>query len=425
MKNVYKESVVSFVIILCIFLPLFISLDFSAGINFDAWVYHKYQRPSVPLSAVFLVILFLLNIRNVLLDIDNNVWVLVGILMLYMIINVYFGINRAVVIGIGMLVPILSYYVFKQLFSNKRVLDILYYSLAFFIILKLFTDTFLFFGIIFGDIVVTPADNNYAYPNFTVESIISLLDSSKLPFSTMFFLDPSIVVYIYYTYFSFVYYLMITLAVHFVLRKKHVLLSMLLIMVSFVVMREMMSRVFIYGVLLCIPIVIYFVMLEFRLRYKLPVVKTSTFFNVLLFFVFVVTVIIGNVELNKINIDHSLLARYEMWYRYFDVFEFKHLIFPFLNSNRYVSGDLHNQFLEMFSYFGVSVMLYFHIIRGFFVSIIPNYKVISFMLIFILLISMLIQSNLTHLYLGVIIGAVLAVLNTDSSDDAKAVLRNE
>ena len=127
-----------FVIILS---PIFISLDFSQGLKFDQLVQlgkFKYKYPSIPISVLIISVLSIYNLKDLLSN--KRIQILFFLVLMYMCINLYFGITRAAIVGTGMMFIVVSYYIFLRIINNRNVYKFFYMALSFVIIIKLLFD---------------------------------------------------------------------------------------------------------------------------------------------------------------------------------------------------------------------------------------------------------------------------------------------
>ena len=124
-----------FVIILS---PIFISLDFSQGLKFDQLVQlpkFKYKYPSIPISVLIISVLSICNLKDLLFN--KRIQILFFLVLMYMCINLYFGITRAAIVGLGMMFIVVSYYIFLRIINNRNVYKFFYMALSFVIIIKI------------------------------------------------------------------------------------------------------------------------------------------------------------------------------------------------------------------------------------------------------------------------------------------------
>ena len=80
------------------------------------------------------------------------------------------------------------------------------------------------------------------------------------------------------------------------------------------------------------------------------------------------------------------------------------LLLPFLNDyrNHISHGSLHNELLEIFSYFGLfSLLFFFELYKIFSQQTINGYSMVVKLILFVIIIGTLIQSNILNPYLSV------------------------
>jgi hypothetical protein len=182
-----------------------------------------------------------------------------------------------------------------------------------------------------------------------------------------------------------------------------------LLAISVLAVHSPNSRLFIYGIY-SIPLLYIF--------YNFTKWKLEKYFYLFLTVSIFVTVAISTIEFNLH--DSSLATRNYLAYQYFDNLKLKNIFFPFINTFRYeTTGSLHNELLEIFSFFSFIIVYYYYLIMKIFVNVSKKYQVFSFFLIFIIIMGSLIQINLSNPYIGIMIGAVLAVLSEEGSRHAE------
>ncbi|PHR71952.1 MAG: hypothetical protein COA66_07035 [Arcobacter sp.] len=123
----------------------------------------------------------------------------------------------------------------------------------------------------------------------------------------------------------------------------------------------------------------------------------------------IITFVIGLLDFTVT--DASLSARYSNAHRYFDDFSLKNVFLPFINTHRLeAEGSLHNELLEIFSFFGFVIIYYYYLLRNMFCNVKNEYKLISYLLMFIILTGALIQINISNPYVGIMLGCTLAII---------------
>ena len=380
-----------FVIILC---PIFISLDFSQGLKFDQfYTYLKYKYPSIPISVLIISALSMCNLRSLLCN--KRLQILFFLVLMYMCLNLYFGITRAAIVGLGMMIIIVSYYIYLRIINNRNTYTNFYIALSFIIIVKLLFDIYTLVPFVTQDL------NDYG------DYDISILGytAQKIVFITPYFISKYFLIYNFYDYFPFIYFLATALSIHNFLRKKYLILSTIILIVSNVAIIDTLSRLFIYSIYL-IPFLYIF--------YQLAKLSLERYFYLFLFVSLAVILIISFFSF-KLS-DPGLLSRYIHIHKYFGNFSLVNLIFPFLNEHRIeTSGSLHNELLEIFSFFGFVIVYYFFLLREIFCNTKREFKFISYLLMFVLIIGTLIQINISNPYVGIITGVIFAVISSGST----------
>lgn len=367
-------------IIFLILCPIFISLDISDGLKFDAYYFNVYNYPSIPISILVLGIISVLNFK--IFFKNKSFLILSFFIILYIFLNILFGNTRAIVVGIGMLLFFISYIIF----CNKKYkieYKTLFYILFFVLVLKFFTDIYLFYT------------TTYA----------GKLTHNINPFSTIFFLIQKFVIYSFYDYFPYIYYISSVFSIYNIIKKQYIKSSLILLFISFMVVHNTQSRIFIYGIYL-IPILIFFYYLfkSFGLR---------LYIYICIIVVFIITISLGVYDFNIS--DESLQTRNMHALGYFNDFSFINILLPFINEYRIntPSSSFHNEFLEIWIFFGLVLFYYLFLLRNVFLNVDRKFNLIAYLIIFILLIGMTIQLNLTNPYIGIISGMIFGILSKE------------
>jgi hypothetical protein len=362
-----------FVIILC---PIFISLDFSQGLKFDQFHnYTKYKYPSIPISVLIISVLSIYNFKDLLFN--KRIQILFFLVLMYMCINLYFGITRAAIVGPGMMFIVVSYFIFLRIINNRNVYKFFYMALSFVIIMKLLFDI----------------------------SFHENLNPNHMKFISQYFIIKNFKIYNYYDYFPFIYFLATALSVHNLLQRRHLILSIVVLVASNVAIIVTESRLFMYSIYL-IPFLYIF--------YQFTKLSLERYFYLFLFVSLAIILIISFFGF-KLS-DPGLLSRYNHIHKYFGNFSLVNLIFPFLNQHRIeTSGSLHNELLEIFSFFGFVIVYYLFLLREMFCNTNREFKFISYLLMFVLIIGTLIQINISNPYVGIITGAIFAIISSGSA----------
>ncbi|MCW8895355.1 hypothetical protein [Sulfurimonas sp.] len=381
-----------YIIFIIIFSPIFLSLDFSNGFKFDAWVGNLYFRPSIPISLILLCLISILYLKQLLKN--KKLLILFGLIGLYTLLNLYNGTTRAVIVGFGMFIPVISFYIFKNLLNTlKNVYKVMYLALFSVIIIKFIFDIYHLY------ISLKPA---------IVPTISSILDSFiEYKFNTQHYVFRSIMIYNYLDYFPFIYYLAVILSINNIKNKIMESYSLFLLIISILAVAATGSRLFSYGIVL-IPILYIF--------YKTTKFKLETYFYLFMLISISVSLAIGLVDFN-FN-DSSLATRNILAYKYFNDLSFLNVILPFMSQHRMETvGSFHNELLEIFSFFGLTIIYYYYLIMKIYSGVNEEYKLISYFLMFIIIVGALIQINISNPYVGIMLGMILAVLTLESKNE--------
>lgn len=397
LSNSKLKSFSIYLIIFIILCPIYINLDFSTGIHFDSYYFNRYGRPSIPISLILLFFIFLFNIKIFFNKKNKLLLLLIILISFFIIVNIFYNNQRALIVGVGILLPFISYSIVGKLFKkDKFIYNKLYLTLFFIIIVKLVFDMIMY--------------NNIINLNEQNTSDVFLLIQHKVLqnhhfsiFSTPNFINPFFVIYNYFDYFPFIYFLAVILSLFNLLNKKLIKLSIILLLVSFVVILDTGSRLFIYSLYLLPILAIFYYITKYKLKY---------YYILFIIVSLILTMIIGLLDFKMSDV--SLLSRYNLAHSYFNNFSFSQVLFPFLNEFRInLSGSLHNEMLEIFSYFGFVTVLYYTLLCKLFLNVNKEYQILSYFIMFVILIGALIQINLGNPYLGIIFGMVLGIFSIE------------
>lgn len=358
-----------------ILVPLFINLDISQGLRFDISVFNRIELnrpPSLPLSSFVVLFLFFFNIR-ILLKKFFILFFLVTLIISFL--TVISGNTRIIIVFIQMNLFLICFYIFKDIFKdyNKYVLlDLYFKSISLIILIKFCFDFFLF-----------------QEPN------------------TMFFLDKSLVIYNYYDYFPFIYFMGGILSLRNIWYKKNFLISLIIFTISLISLIHTHSRVFTYSFYI-VPFLILF--------YQIIKLNKSAITILYLLIVILLTFIFAYNP--TLSTEASMISRFSMWKSYFNSFTVTHLLFPFFNDyrNHISHGSLHNELLEIFSYFGFfSLLFLFQIYKIFSQPSINGYSIVVKLILFVIIFGMLIQSNMLNPYLSVQLTLFLSLTSSNNN----------
>lgn len=405
--NKVKDEYFLILFLITIISPIFVNYDPNFGINLDSYYWNKYKYPSISTALLFIIILSIFSIKYLLLQ-KKFRFLLIGIVF-FSALNLTFGLERSLILSAGMLLPFTSYHLTVKYFTRidyEMKYNALYFVLTAIILVKMFFDVGLYFNV--NDAVISMFTNN---PYGNSKATYNVLAQQNNMLLTMFFISNKIAIYNYFAYFGFIYYLMIVLSMYNLINKKLPLLSTLMIILSYLIVINTNSRLFIYGIYLSPLLIFWFYISKQRLSLN------SHYFIFLLIVIFI-TIFVGNYHFENINLGHSLMARLHHWQEYFDNFSFIQVIAPFFNEYRQqLRGSLHNELLEIFSFFGLLVFVYMWLLKDLFVQIEDRFKIISYLLMFILIFGMLIQLNITNSYIGILFGSILGLFAKKEKDN--------
>jgi hypothetical protein len=366
-KNINYKVFLFFILIS---MPIYITFSFSSGFIFNS--YPGGFKAALPSIAIPLIIIFIIFMYKYLYIIKKRyIFTLFIIMFIFLYIALLQGANRVVINFIGMFIPIIVYEIVKERFKNTKYLyEHYFYALYSIFIIKLITDLLLR-GTLFS-------------PNYILDSVI---------------------IYSFYDYFPFFYLLLSLLSFYNIFNKQYIFHSLLVLIVTYSLAytNAFGARLFIY--------IIYLIPILF-IVYKVLNYKTSLYYTILLSILIVVTILVGYNHYLFIY-DGSLHTRAIDWYNYASLFEPINFIFPIYGETSKFSrsGSSHNEFVELFRYFGVSIFYYYYIIYRIFNGIQKEYRMYSFVIMFTILIGALIQINFTNQYLGILIGTTLAIFS--------------
>lgn len=367
MKSTFSKR--TFLLFFLIVIPLFLNLNFSGGVRFDASPFNFLGLPSLPLMLIFFSVLALLNILNYRFKMSELVLVFLVLITLFLsfIMSQNF---RIVLLAFGMVLPIFFVQLFITLLKVLRVdfekVDFVahfFAAISIMILIKFLTDL-AFFGTVYSE----------------------------------FFIFSDVVIYNSFDYFPVVYILAIVLSVNNMYEGSFKKLSLLVIGISLLCATMSYSRLFAVFSVIAVPIYVLFRSLQLRSR-------QVTFITSL----FCIVITIGVAVLALKTSDQSLITRFSHWYLFFSSFGVLDIIFPFWNSYRIEMnwGTFHNELLEIYSYYGFVFFLYLYVLNNIFTS--PGvYRYTLTTLLFLFLIGGLIQLNLTNPYVVLIISGLCA-----------------
>lgn len=409
-SKIYKsiQNLLVYIFFLLLLVPIFISLDFSQGLLFDAYVWNKYKYPSIPLSSLILLFFSIIYYKKLL---ENKLLMIFTFLIfVYVIINYFLGINRTLFVGLGMLIPFYSYIVFREYLKSHKYnyYNVFFITLSIIILFKIVTDISLHYQINYLKIPVF----EYSYSAADASRLYTFVKHYSITnMSTVFFGSINFTIYNYFDYFPFVYYIIIILSIYNIIKGKMTVLSILITILSILVVHDTYSRLYIYSIYLTPLLFIFYYVTKFRL---------DIYMYLFIFTAISITLYLGLNIIDVSSLGPSLASRYEKWYTYCLNFDVIHFLIPGLNIYRQEHlGSLHNEFLEIFSYFGLLIFFYFYLLRRLFFELNKNYSLIIYFLMFIYFIGSLIQSNFTNPYIAIISGLFFAIISQSQINDKK------
>lgn len=351
-----------FIFSLLFALPVFINLGAAQGLRFDADPFNYLGAPSIPLSLIVFSLFAITNLHKLKLTKFDLIFIIT--VLVYCVLNVYTGSNvRPVLLALGMLIFLINIQLIAALLrsvSHEKLIWNFFVALSFVSIVKVFSDIVLHHELF-----------------------------------SKYFIIKAIVIYNYYDYFPFFYLLNLSISVSFLRKKQLRWLSILNIIICFVVLLLCDSRLFLGLGLLFIPMVILldFLQIKFYITY---------FFCS--FMVVLITLIIS-LSGFSLSSDPSLATRFGHWHHFFDSFTLVDLLFPFLNEYRQEMnwGTFHNEYLEIFSYFGVSCFFYIFMIFKKSIRLIPGNRIEGQLVIVLLMLGGIIQLNMTNPYVVILL----------------------
>lgn len=371
-----------YLLLLILICPIFVSLNISTGLRFDANPFNYLGSPSIPMSLLFVLVLGLIKVTRIRMPVLVYFFLIVS--SVYLICGSLFeGRARSFILFLSMSVPVLNYYIMREYFAsennNLSPISIIYNILITVIIFKFIVDVIL-------------------YGNFYSE----------------FFILKSVVIYSYYDYFPFLYLASILLALNYFFKAEKRFLSIVMIVICFICIFSGHSRLYLVLSLLSVPMFIIFNFVRFRI-YDAGIVS--------MLFVVVATLYIA---LNGVEgADTSFDERFQHWQGFVRVFDWADLFFPFSNEYRrsLTTGSFHNEYLEIFSYFGLTAFLYFFVLLKLFSSVDSEYRAVSITLLVSLTLGSLIQLNFTNPYVGIVWSIILAAMSSKDKIESREVGR--
>lgn len=363
-------SKTSFAASVLLFLPIFVTYVPGGGFVTSANPFNLFELPSVPLSGIVLPILALYFLK----------------LRTLIIISVIFF--AAVVYGV---VIWQATGLFRQFFY---VLSLALAMMAYFIGLTVFRD------------------ENGLETVKTLNSILMGVVLVKLVFDfasgramSEFFIVPTLSIYNFYDYFPMIYFLLFTLSLELLFRtgRPRYLLGVVLGLLVFLTW----SRLFQLTVMFA----------SFYYLFQIYRVNKNTQIVVTLLFVVVLTMSVA-LLINPHNVtDLSFQERFKHWGEFLHSFAPADFILPFLNTYRQEldSGTFHNELLDIFSYFGLSILIIFVFFQDAVSVSDRSTRRVSALVIIVFILGSVVQSNITQFYSCIAFFFLIGALNSPTN----------
>ncbi|MEY8241742.1 MAG: hypothetical protein RPT25_15460 [Cycloclasticus sp.] len=371
----------TFLFVIILMSPIFINLNVGAGLRFDANPFNYLGAPSLPVSLFLVLILGLSKISRLRMPIQVYFFLILS--SIYLIGGALYGGGRSLILFVSMSAPILNYYIMREHFTystkNTSPVSTIYIAMSILILSKFILDVSLY-GSLYSE----------------------------------YFIFKWVVIYSYYDYFPFLYFVGILLALDCLINGDKKLLSILMIAVCFVCIFSGHSRLYMALSLFSVPLLLFFNIARIRV-YDAGVAS--------MLFVLIVTLCVA---LNDTKgTDNSFSERFHHWQEFIGFFDWEDLFVPFSNEYRrsLAAGSFHNEFLEIFSYFGLVVLLYFFILLVIFRSVDTVYRAISITILVSLIFGSLIQLNFTNPYLGIVWSTILAAMSNRAGGQNLGLVR--
>jgi len=349
--------------------PVFINLGISNGLRFDAEPFNLLGAPSIPISLIFFCLMVLTNFFK--LKFTKSEFIFISIILFYVLLNIIFSMGiRPVLLALGMLIFVININLISNILK-RYTFDVLlrsfYFALSSIIILKLLADILIF---------------NQLF--------------------TKYFIFDFVVIYSFYDYFPFLYLLVLSMTIFYIKNRQLLVLSLSNFVICFIAFILCHSRLFLGLGILYIPLLVF-------LRY-VPIKFYITFSicNLLVVF-FTLFVSISGFSVSS---DASLVTRFGHWYHFFEAFSLSNIVLPFQNSYRLEMnwGTFHNEYLEIFSYFGFALFLYIYVVFQKTKALQKQNKIEAQVLVLFLILGGLVQLNMTNPYIIIALSFYLGIL---------------
>lgn len=360
-----SQSLLFFIII---FLPIFLGYEVGRGLVTDSNPFNLISSPVFPISTLLVLfgLIFSINKRNAVSFLSLNlIFGLLAILIFF-----YLGLYRQFSYNVSILLGSAAYYfglIFNRRYSYEQIVLDLTLVLVVIIFAKLCFDLMLS-GKIYSD----------------------------------FFVSENLKIYNAYDYFPVVY--LVSGALGVLAFRDNRTLGTIAVLISFIALFSF-SRYYAVGVL----------MLHSFCFVRLYKIKTAELMSLIFLSLIIITGLLAFFA-SSFNSDPSLSLRFSHWYHYFGAVKVADLLIPVLNSYRsdLSWGGLHNELLELFSYFGIFTIILGVIFTRLACNLNVRSKVAMVPFLAVLSFGMLIQNNLTQPYNTVIIFFLLGLFNAMS-----------
>lgn len=362
-----SHSIIFFIVI---FLPVFLGYELGRGFVTDANPFNVISSPVFPISAILVIlcVVFCVDKRGLVTLIAINL--MFGVLAIVIFLST--GLFRQFAYNIAILLGSASYFIGLSISkenSYQQIVENLTRATLIILGMKLFSDV-LFHSSLNSDI----------------------------------FLVEKIKIYNFYDYFPLIYLVSGGLAI--LVFKYNRLLAFFAFSASFISVISH-SRFYVAGLfvmyLLC--------------SLKVYKVKTAQLISFSYLLVVLITAWLA-FSPQTFSFDPSLSLRLEHWHSFFKSTEMSDLLFPFVNAYRQELswGGLHNELLELYSYFGIFVILLVGVCISLVSDLDSRAKVAMVPMMVTLIFGMLIQNNFTQPFCTVIIFSILGLFRRGNDE---------
>jgi len=275
-----KHSLFPFLWILVLVFPIFISLDFSKGLNFSADPYNHPGKPSLPTSYLVVIFLFFRGIKRIAHSFEAIFFMLLSSIA---VLEIFHGLTRQIFTLFGMFVPIALVIILRKEWEGNADSFFSKFRLSIYIMVFVKFATDMFFGRTFSS-------NSFIFEN--------------------------IIIYNYYDYYPVFYSLIACLCTHSILKKEKIITSSIILIVCILFIINSHSRLAMVLILL-IPFNI--------ILSKIHMTRNLFFgYSCLLFTINILLTIL--IPLLLKDIDQSMAVRFDHWRYYWEGFSFISII---------------------------------------------------------------------------------------------------